>query len=56
MQIARQIILHLVESEKTKDLVIEVLKNLARHTDNQVDDELVTKLEEAMYSNKNKLN
>ena len=56
MSLARQIVLHAIESEKVKDLIMEVLKHLAQHTDNQIDDMLVNQLEEAMYSNKNKLN
>tara|TARA_Y100001972_G_C7639563_1_gene321266 strand:+ start:1179 stop:1367 length:189 start_codon:yes stop_codon:yes gene_type:complete len=56
LPIARQILLHAVQSEALKDLLMETLKELAKHTTNQVDDELVLKLEEALYSNKNKLN
>jgi hypothetical protein len=56
MSLARQIVLHAIESDKVKDLVMEVLKHLVQHTDNQIDDMLVNQLEEAMYTNKNKLN
>jgi hypothetical protein len=57
MSLARQIVLHAIdESEKVKDLVMEVLKHLVKHTDNQIDDMLVNQLEEAMYTDKNKLN
>ena len=56
MSLARQIVLHAIESDKVKDLVMEVLKHLVKHTDNQIDDMLVNQLEEAMYTNKNKLN
>ena len=56
MSLARQIVLHAIESEKVKDLVMEVLKHLVQHTDNQIDDMLVNQLEEAMYTDKNKLN
>lgn len=56
MSLARQIVLHAIESDKVKDLVMEILKHLVQHTDNQIDDMLVNQLEEAMYTNKNKLN
>ena len=56
LPIARQILLHAVQSEALKDLLMETLKELATLTTNRVDDELVMKLEEALYSNKNKLN
>ena len=56
LPIARQILLHAVQSEALKDLLMETLKALAKLTTNGVDDELVIKLEEALYSNKNKLN
>lgn len=56
MGLARAIVLHAIESDKVKDLVMEVLKHLVQHTDNQIDDMLVNQLEDAMYTNKNKLN
>ncbi len=37
MSLARQIVLNAIESDKVKDLVMEVLKRLVEHTDNEID-------------------
>ena len=48
--------LRAIHSESVKDLVLEILKRLAEHTDNEIDDVLVEQLKLAMYSrNKDKV-
>ncbi len=55
MSLARQIVLNAIESDKVKDLVMEVLKRLVEHTDNEIDDALVEQLDLAIYT-KSKIN
>ena len=56
LYLARQVVLRAIYSESVKDLVLEILKRLAEHTDNEIDDVLVEQLKLAMYSrNKDKV-
>ena len=50
LSLSRSVVLHAIESDKVKDLVIEVLKQLVQHTDNKLDDALVEQLEQALRS------
>ena len=56
LYLARQVVLRAIHSESVEDLVLEILKRLAEHTDNEIDDVLVEQLKLAMYSrNKDKV-
>lgn len=55
LYLARQSILRAVNSDYVKSLVIEILKVLVKHSDNEVDDFIVEQLETAIYNNKQKL-
>lgn len=49
LPIAKNVVMHLVESEEVKSLVIDILKKIVSRTDNDLDDLVVERLERALF-------
>jgi len=49
---AKNIVMKAVESDQVKMLVVEVLKRIVSRTDNDLDDLIVEKLENALFPNR----
>jgi hypothetical protein len=52
LPVAKNVVMHLVESEEVKSLVIEILKRIVSRTDNDLDDLVVERLEKALFPGK----